>query len=95
MKYAVLIYAAAERIAGDDAADVTCLHAFRLLAPETATTLRLRNGTRDIVDGPHADVAEQLGAVFVIEAPDLDAALDWAAQRPDAAHGSVEMRPLA
>lgn len=65
-----------------------------LQAPATATTLRTRGGTVDVQDGPFADSKEQLGGVFVIEVPDLDAALAWAARCPSAATGSVEVRPV-
>jgi hypothetical protein len=61
-----------------------------LQPPETATTLRLRNGQRQVQDGPYADTKEQLGGFFVIDVPDLDAALDWAARYPGEL---VEVRP--
>jgi len=59
-----------------------------------STTLRLRDGGRIVQDGPFADTKEQLGGLFIIEVPDLDAALYWAARCPAAATGSVEVRPL-
>jgi hypothetical protein len=62
--------------------------------PATATTIRIRNGKREVQDGPFADTKEQLGGYFVIEAPDLDAALEWAARSPSASCGSVEVRPV-
>jgi hypothetical protein len=65
-----------------------------LQGPHTATTLRLRGGVRQVEDGPYADTKEQLGGYFVIEVPDLDAALDWAAQAPSALTASVEVRPV-
>lgn len=65
-----------------------------LHGPETATTVRVRNGTRDVQDGPFADTKESLGGYFVIEVPDLDSALDWAAKSPSAAYASVEVRPV-
>lgn len=65
-----------------------------LQAPHTATTLRIREGRRSVEDGPFADTKEQLGGYFVIEVPDLDAALDWAAQAPSARTASVEVRPI-
>ena len=61
--------------------------------PTTATTLRLRDGQRLLQDGPFADTKEQLGGYFVLELPDLDAALSWAARCPSAVTGSVEVRP--
>ena len=65
-----------------------------LHGPQTATTLRLRNGARQVQDGPYADTKEQLGGYFVIDVPDLDAALDWAARAPCAQTASVEVRPV-
>ena len=65
-----------------------------LQAPHAATTLRLRDGQRIVQDGPFADSKEQLGGYFVIDVPDLDAALDWAARAPCALTGSVEVRPV-
>jgi hypothetical protein len=62
--------------------------------PATSTTVRLRDGQRTVHDGPYADTKEQLGGYFVIDVPDLDAALGWAARCPSAAHGAVEVRPL-
>jgi hypothetical protein len=62
--------------------------------PHTATTVRLRNGKREVQDGPFADAKEQLGGYFVIEVPNLDAAIDWAAKSPSAEYGSVEVRPV-
>jgi hypothetical protein len=65
-----------------------------LQGPHTATTVRLRDGQRLVEDGPFADSKEQLGGYFVIEVPDLDTALDWAAQAPSAGYASVEVRPV-
>lgn len=65
-----------------------------LQGPHTATTLRVRAGKRSVEDGPFADTKEQLGGYFVIEVPDLDAALDWAAKAPSALTASVEVRPV-
>jgi hypothetical protein len=65
-----------------------------LLPPSAATTVRLRGGSRQVTDGPYADTKEQLGGFFLIDAPDLDAALDWAAKCPAATRGSVEVRPV-
>lgn len=60
----------------------------------TATTLRVTDGVPDIQDGPYADTKEQLGGFYVIDVPDLDAALIWAARNPAAASGAVEVRPV-
>ena len=65
-----------------------------LQPPETATTLRVRGGSTEVQDGPFADVKEHLGGVFVIDVPDLDTALEWAARSPSAVVGSVEVRPV-
>jgi hypothetical protein len=59
-----------------------------------ATTVKLRDGKRQVHDGPFADTKERLGGFFVIEVPNLDKALEWAARCPAAASGSVEVRPL-
>jgi len=61
----------------------------------TATTVRTTNGKTQVLDGPYADTKEQLGGFHVIDVPDLDAALVWAARCPTALHGVVEVRPLA
>ena len=64
-----------------------------LQPPPLATTVRLRDGKRQVQDGPFADTKEQLGGYYVIEVPGLDQALDWAARCPSASSGSVEVRP--
>jgi len=61
----------------------------------TATTLSMASGTRVIHDGPFAETKEQLGGYFVIEVPDLDAALVWAEKCPSAHFGKVEIRASA
>ena len=65
-----------------------------LQPPHTATTVRLRDGQRQVQDGPIADTKEQLGGYYLIDVPNLDAALDWAARCPAASYGTVEVRPL-
>ncbi|MBL8953086.1 MAG: YciI family protein [Myxococcaceae bacterium] len=65
-----------------------------LKGPETATTVRIRDGRRIVQDGPFADTKEVLGGYFVIEVPHLDAALEWAAKAPCVHDGSVEVRPV-
>ena len=65
-----------------------------LQPPTTATTLAVRNGDRVVSDGPFADTKEWLGGYYVVEAPDLDAALDLAAGMPHIGYGSVEVRPV-
>ena len=66
----------------------------RLHPTSMATTVRLRGGKTEVLNGPYADTREQLGGYFLIEAPDLDAALMWAARCPSAAHGTIEVRPV-
>ena len=61
----------------------------------TATTVRVRGGKRQVTDGPFAETKEQLGGFYLIEVPNLEAALDWAAKCPSARDGSIEVRPLA
>jgi hypothetical protein len=66
----------------------------RLRPASTATTVRIANGKPQVLDGPYADTKEQLGGYYLIEAPDLDAAIAWAGRCPGAGHGIVEVRPL-
>ena len=66
----------------------------RLQPISTATTVRLANGKSQVLNGPYADTKEQLGGYYLIDVPDLDAALSWAARCPGAGHGVVEVRPL-
>ena len=60
----------------------------------TATVLRAADGQVSMTDGPYAESKEQMGGFWVIEAPDLDAALDWAAKGAAACEGPVELRPF-
>jgi len=60
----------------------------------TGTTVRVRDGKPQVLDGPYADSKEQFGGFHFIEAPDLDAAIAWAARSPTALHGVVEVRPV-
>jgi hypothetical protein len=62
---------------------------------ETATTVRLKDGKRQVQDGPYADTKEQLGGFVILDLPSLDAALEVAARCPAAAYGAVEIRPRA
>ena len=59
-----------------------------------ATTVRRRAGKKTVLDGPYADTKEQFAGYFVLDVPDLDAALDWAARCPSSQYGSVEIRPI-
>ncbi|MGF1509868.1 MAG: YciI family protein [Myxococcota bacterium] len=65
-----------------------------LQVPEASTVIRIREGARQVQDGPFADSKEQLGGYFVIDVPDLDTALEWAARCPSAATGGAEVRPV-
>ena len=60
----------------------------------TAVTVRLRNGKLSTTDGPFAETKEQLGGYYLIDVPNLDAALKWAAKCPGIKGGSIEVRPL-
>ena len=59
--------------------------------PDTAATVRKDNGQRLVQDGPYADTKEQLGGFFILDVPDLDTALEWAARCP--AGAALEVRP--
>src|SRR3954453_4747506 len=60
----------------------------------TATTIRVRDGQRDVTDGPFAETKEQLGGFYVLDCRDLDEAIEWAAKIPGSQIGSVEIRPV-
>ena len=59
-----------------------------------ATSVRVRNGKSEVLNGPYADTQEQLGGYYVIDVPDLDAALVWAARCPSSVYGTIEVRPI-
>ena len=61
----------------------------------TATVITRKDGERKIQDGPYADTKEQLGGTFVIDVPDLDAALAWAGECPSIHYGYIEIRASA
>jgi hypothetical protein len=61
---------------------------------QTATTVRLKEGERVVTEGPFAETREVLGGYYLIDVPDLDSALDWAAKCPGAKYGSMEVRPI-
>ena len=67
----------------------------RLLPPPAATTVRVRQGKVSTTDGPYVETKEQLGGYYVIEAKDLDEAIQIAARIPGAWIGCVEVRPIA
>ncbi len=60
----------------------------------TASTVRVKDGKTKVLNGPYAESREQLGGYYVVEAKDLDAALDWAAKCPGASYGTMEVRPI-
>jgi hypothetical protein len=60
----------------------------------SATVVRSQDGQVSMTDGPYAESKEQMGGFWVVEAPDLDAALDWASQAAIACEGPVEVRPM-
>ena len=66
----------------------------RLQPSASATTVRVADGKTQVLDGPYADSKEQFGGYFIIDVPDLDAALSWAARCPATGHGVVEVRAI-
>jgi hypothetical protein len=71
-----------------------CLASDALQPVATATTVRVRNGKLSITDGPFAETKEQLGGFWLIEARDLNEAVQIAGRLPPAQRGSVEVRPV-
>ena len=67
----------------------------RLQPSSAASTVRVAGDKTTVLDGPYADTKEQLAGYFMIDAPDLDQAIAWAARCPSARYGSIEVRPLA
>jgi hypothetical protein len=65
-----------------------------LQPPSVATTVRVRNGKLLTTDGPFAETIEQLGGTYVLDCKDLDEAIELAAKLPEAAFGSIEIRPV-
>ena len=66
----------------------------RLRPAASATTVRLKGGKTEVLNGPYAETREQLGGFYLIDVPDLDAALSWAARCPSSSHGTIEVRPI-
>ena len=66
----------------------------RLRPVASATTVKMADGKSQVLDGPYVDSKEQLGGYYLIDVPDLDTALEWAARCPGASHGTVEVRPV-
>jgi hypothetical protein len=66
----------------------------RLQPSTAATSVRVADGKSKVLDGPYAETKEQLGGYYMIDVPDLDAALSWASRCPGASLGTIEVRPL-
>jgi len=105
MKYLCLVYLEQQKLhAVPDAECLACGEGFRqrglLIAAEalepvaTAATVRVRNGTMLVTDGPFAETKEQLAGFYLIDAHDLNEAIQVAAKIPPAREGSVEVRPV-
>jgi len=105
MKYLCLVYMEESTIAQmDDQECMDCGNALResgrLIAAEplhpvaTATTVRVRNGKVSISDGPFAETKEQLAGFYLVDARDLNEAIQIAAKIPPARVGSIEVRPV-
>src|SRR6185436_11568519 len=96
MKYMLLIYEDdADRVANMDERMPTCFaYAEPLRAVGNTTSVRVVDGRTHVMDGPYAEAKEQLGGFHIIDVPDLDTALAWAARCPSAARGVVEVRPV-
>ena len=75
-------------------ADGVMLGGEGLQGVETATSLRIRADKVETMDGPFAETREHLGGYYIIDVPDLDAALRYAAMIPTAQYGTIEVRPL-
>jgi hypothetical protein len=66
----------------------------RLQYSTTAATVHVADGKSQVLDGPYVDSKEQLAGYYLIDVPDLDAALAWAARNPGASHGTIGVRPI-
>ena len=66
----------------------------RLKPSQSATSVRITGGKTNVLDGPYADTKEQLGGYYMINVPDMDAAISWAARCPGASTGTMEVRPI-
>ena len=105
MKYLCLVYLEHEKLHavpdteckayGDGLRGSDVLVAAEALQPvDTATTVRLRNGKVSVTDGPFAETKEQLAGFYLIEARDLNDAIQIASKIPPAREGSIEVRPV-
>ena len=66
----------------------------RLRPTSEATSVRVKGGKTEVLNGPYAETREQLGGYYLIDVPDLDAALSWAARCPSSSHGTIEVRAI-
>ncbi|GLS31678.1 Uncharacterized conserved protein [Mesorhizobium albiziae] len=66
----------------------------RLKPTQLATSVRVADGKTNVLDGPYADTKEQLGGYYLIDVPDMDQAIAWAARCPGASTGTLEVRPV-
>jgi hypothetical protein len=87
-------YVESAQLARDLHANGNFVSAGPLHSTATATSVRVRDGKRLITDGPFAETREQLGGYYLIEAPDLDAAMSIAERIPVAKYGTIEIRPM-
>ena len=105
MKYACLVYLESQKLrvvpdrecraSGQRFRDRGLLVAAEALQPiETAATVRVRNGQMSVTDGPFAETKEQLAGFYLIEARDLNEAIQLASKIPPAREGSIEVRPV-
>jgi hypothetical protein len=105
MKYLCLVYLERDKLhavpdwecqaCGDGFRKSGLLVAAEALEPiDTATTVRVRNGKMSITDGPFAETKEQLAGFYLIEARDLNEAIQVASKIPPAREGSIEVRPV-
>ena len=105
MKYLCLVYLDEKRL--EEVADTECkacgdalrkaghhIAAEALASVQTATTVRVRNGKLSVTDGPFAETKEQLAGFYLIDAKDLNQAIQLASKIPPARVGSVEIRPV-
>jgi hypothetical protein len=105
MKYLCLVYLDEKRLdelPDEDCVDFDtavrksghCIASEALESVQTATTVRVRNGKVSVTDGPFAETKEQLAGFYMIEARDLNEAIQLASKIPPARVGSVEVRPI-
>ena len=105
MKYLCLVYLEEQKLrAVPDSECAACGDGFRqsgmlvaaqaLQPVQTAATVRVRNGRVSVTDGPFAETKEQLAGFYLLEARDLNEAIQLAAKIPPAREGSIEVRPI-